>query len=393
MRAEHYPWKCRALAPSSRKPPPRDEPITPKGRTMNRSRLPFSPPALAAVAVTGLILAAPPAGRADGADERVLRKEVTVHATLDEVWDAWTTPEGVASFFAPKSKIEIRVGGPYELYFILDAPPGQRGCEGCRVLSYLPKEMLSFEWLAPPSIPALRDAGKKTHVVLRFTEEPPGAGCVRVELTQLGWGEGDDWDKCYKYFDGAWGYVMGNLHKRFAPAPTPPDSPGPTTAPAHPGTNPLRRADTAKQATHLKPLARLIDGVWHCKTQEPNGITLQAKLDYEWGIQKNAVITRSFLVHDNQEDMIHQTFYVWHPHKKNIVFWSVSGWGTLYEGVVVPEGDTLTYRWRDYRNDTVKSMQQNITFLDDDTYEWTVFAETPEGREQIQQATFHRRPE
>ncbi len=41
-------------------------------------------------------------------------------------------------------------------------------------------------------------------------------GKVNVRLTHLGWGEGDDWNKLYDYFDRAWGGILGALEARFA---------------------------------------------------------------------------------------------------------------------------------------------------------------------------------
>ena len=43
---------------------------------------------------------------------RVIEKEVIVPASLAEVWDAWTTVQGVATFLGPKARIELAVGGP-----------------------------------------------------------------------------------------------------------------------------------------------------------------------------------------------------------------------------------------------------------------------------------------
>jgi uncharacterized protein YndB with AHSA1/START domain/uncharacterized protein YciI len=141
----------------------------------------------------------------------MLRKEVTVTASAHEVWRAWTTAEGAKTFFAPEAHIELRVGGPYELYFAPSAPEGQRGSEGCRVLSFLPGEMLSFSWSAPPTFPEIRK--ERTCVVVRF--EDLGDGRVRVRLCHHGWGAGEQWDQVYAYFDRAWAYVLGNLEKRF----------------------------------------------------------------------------------------------------------------------------------------------------------------------------------
>lgn len=143
--------------------------------------------------------------------DKVLRKEVTVSAPLSDVWTCWTTTAGVEGFVAPKAKIDLRIGGPYEWYFATEAPPGEQGSEDCRVLSFLPMEMLSFEWNAPPSFGWRRYI--KTRVVVQFHELEPGV--VKVTLSQLGWGEGAEWQEVYDYFDSAWGYVLDALKKHF----------------------------------------------------------------------------------------------------------------------------------------------------------------------------------
>lgn len=157
--------------------------------------------------------------RVSSADEgdagRILRKEVVVVAPPEEVWHAWTTSAGIAGFFAPESKIELRLGGPYDLYMRMTEPDesGKRGAEGSKILSYIPHEMLSFDWTFSPAVPTLRNAGAKTHVVLRFERLEDGR--TRVRFAQLGWKEGEDWDKGYAYFDRAWTSVLNSLKEHF----------------------------------------------------------------------------------------------------------------------------------------------------------------------------------
>lgn len=141
------------------------------------------------------------------ADDRILRTEIVVRAPIDDVWRAWTTEAGIASFFGCESNIELALSGPYELYMGMKEPDesGLRGSEGCRVLSYVPREMLAFEWSFPPAIMSLRKAGAKTQVVLRFRQTDAG---VKVSFAQLGWQKGDDWDAGYAYFSKAWPMVM-----------------------------------------------------------------------------------------------------------------------------------------------------------------------------------------
>ncbi len=46
--------------------------------------------------------------------ERVLRHEVVVDASLEDVWKALTTSEGLESFMAPVVRVELRTGGRFD---------------------------------------------------------------------------------------------------------------------------------------------------------------------------------------------------------------------------------------------------------------------------------------
>lgn len=165
--------------------------------------------------VTLALLAAVAA--APAAPERAIRKEVVVSAAPAEVWKAWTTNEGAQTFFAPRADIDPAVGGHYEIHFFPQNPVGSRGAEGCRVHSIVPPSSLAFTWNQPPAVPILRAADVKTIVYVRL--EDAGPGKTRVRFTQVGWGEGPDWDKALAYFESAWDVVLGRLQLRFETGP------------------------------------------------------------------------------------------------------------------------------------------------------------------------------
>ena len=148
-------------------------------------------------------------------NERAIFTEIIVNAELTEVWDAWTTEKGIKSFFAPACNVDIRPGGAYEIYFNPEAPSGERGGEGLRVMAVQPTKMLSFTWNAPPSLPQVR--GQYTHVVLRFFNEAEG---TRVTLYHDGWGSDGEWDEAFVYFQRAWtDIVLPRLKYRFENGP------------------------------------------------------------------------------------------------------------------------------------------------------------------------------
>ncbi len=150
-----------------------------------------------------------------GAVERSIDKEVVVAAPIDAAWNAWTTREGITTFFAPDARIEPRVGGAFEIYINPYAEPGMKGADDMRFLALQPPRMLSFTWNAPPSLPEVRQ--QRTVVVIRL--QPVSERETRVTLHHTGWGDGGEWDKAYAYFDRAWGNVLANLKKRFDSGP------------------------------------------------------------------------------------------------------------------------------------------------------------------------------
>jgi uncharacterized protein YndB with AHSA1/START domain len=145
----------------------------------------------------------------------MIRKAVEIPASADDVWQAWTTEEGVTSFFAPKAKVELAVGGEYEMYFDPKQPKGKRGSEGCKILSFVPGEMLSFTWNAPVYMPEVRK--KHTWVVLHFKEIAQKK--TQIMMIHLGWQAGEQWQQALKYFDRAWEVVLARLFYRFQKEP------------------------------------------------------------------------------------------------------------------------------------------------------------------------------
>ncbi len=188
--------------------------------------------------------AAPPPWNPDG---RTINAEVIVPASREEVWRAWTTNDGAREFFSTHVNIALRPGGAYEILFAPTSPEGERGSEGCRVLSFIENEMLSFTWNAPPQFADMR--WRRTFVVVRLDDVAAGAdggqtapGAVdasgnaaadgdaaavsapmtRVRVTHGGWDgvkASPEAEGVFNYFSRAWPAVLGNLKRRFETGP------------------------------------------------------------------------------------------------------------------------------------------------------------------------------
>ena len=136
--------------------------------------------------------------------ERAIKLEILLNAPVERVWKAWTTTEGIRSFFAPDCDIDLRVLGKYDILFAPGAPVGFRGAENNLILAIQEGKLLSFTWDAPPMFPNIRK--QRTSVVIRLTQLDPNK--TKLSLTHSGWGDDEEWNKVYDYFIVAWGEVV-----------------------------------------------------------------------------------------------------------------------------------------------------------------------------------------
>lgn len=150
--------------------------------------------------------------------DKKIRKTITIHASAEEAWKSWTTHDGLKQFFGMENDVELRIGGKFEIYFLMDNPVGLRGSEGCRVLSYLPYEMLSFSWNAPPTYKEVRESEYKAWVVVTFREIAGHE--TEVTINHLGWPDRKDWNEVFEYFDSAWDQVFREFKALYHRAPS-----------------------------------------------------------------------------------------------------------------------------------------------------------------------------
>jgi uncharacterized protein YndB with AHSA1/START domain len=143
-------------------------------------------------------------------DKRIVKAKV-FHQPLETIWWRWTTHDGLKTFFGADNSIELTPNGAFEIYFLLNSPVGEKGSEGCKVLSYLPKKLLSFSWNAPPQFEELRKSDYKTWVVVEF--KPISETQTEIILSHLGWPIDETWTPVFDYFNSAWDFVLNSLSK------------------------------------------------------------------------------------------------------------------------------------------------------------------------------------
>lgn len=137
---------------------------------------------------------------------RIVYVETEIEAPVEALFEAWTSEEGLR-WFAPAAVVEPHVGGAYEIYMRPDAPAGERGSEGGKILAFDRNRLLTVQWAMPPFMPAIHPH----QTVLTLSFEPKGDDKATITLTHSGFGRGPDWDEGLAYFSKAWPLVLQQM--------------------------------------------------------------------------------------------------------------------------------------------------------------------------------------
>lgn len=189
--------------------------------------------ALLLLTVLGLVLPALPAARAEdpaaapAADgtvvdasyeapdgTTVLRQEVVVTASLEEVWSVFTTAEGWKRLGVAFAHVDFGLGGLIETSYDAGAARGDEGNIHNRILAYLPLRMIALQAeKAPPSFPAPELLPKLFSVI---ELEPLETGRVRITVSGVGYREGEAYDRVRAMFTQGNAWTLRKLARNLA---------------------------------------------------------------------------------------------------------------------------------------------------------------------------------
>lgn len=167
---------------------------------------------IATIVLQGTAPAAPPSPvtvTRVTAPEKALRFEVTVPASIDDVWTAFTTREGLATWLWRDVRVDLRAGGDWIVLY----PGGKTG--GGTIVSFEPKRHVTMKAMAPEQFPTVRE----TRTTARFEFEAVTPTATKVTLIQTGWKDGREWDEAYEYLAGGNATLLTQLHRRFTSGP------------------------------------------------------------------------------------------------------------------------------------------------------------------------------
>lgn len=133
----------------------------------------------------------------------------TIEATINEAWSYWTNPVQLKSWLTNDAKVELSVGGLYELFWDLDHPE-QNSTVGCKIIDLLPLRQISFQWKGPlPFADVMNIEPIPTWVKVTLSEKNNDQTIVRLE--HYGWKTDPHWAAARDWQENAWRVALSRL--------------------------------------------------------------------------------------------------------------------------------------------------------------------------------------
>ncbi|HXA39297.1 MAG TPA: SRPBCC domain-containing protein [Phenylobacterium sp.] len=136
----------------------------------------------------------------DQTGARLLQDTVRIHAPAAVIWTALTDQAAYRAWAAPVSFIDFRVGGAIEVAFDPRGKPGDAANLKQQITAYVPGRLIAFRNLPSTVGPPGFAAYPKLAIVMEL--RPVSDGETEVVLSQVGYGQGPDFDALYGFFKG-----------------------------------------------------------------------------------------------------------------------------------------------------------------------------------------------
>lgn len=135
--------------------------------------------------------------------------ETEIDASVDEIWNAFTTSDGLQSWVAPLADIDFRVGGKWRANYNKEGKLGDETTIENTILCYDPKRMISLKATGFPKGFPFETAAKDTWSVFYFT--PVSDMKTKVTIVGLGYNDSEQSQKMLAFFKPANKYSMDQL--------------------------------------------------------------------------------------------------------------------------------------------------------------------------------------
>jgi uncharacterized protein YndB with AHSA1/START domain len=134
--------------------------------------------------------------------ELVLIQEFTVNASIDSVWNAYTTKKGWESWAVPLAEIDLKVGGFIKTNYNKEGKIGDSTTIITHIINYVPKKLITLQAEITDNFPEfMKKEAKDFYNVIYFDEVEKGK--INVKSYGIGYKNNPKYLSLMEYFISA----------------------------------------------------------------------------------------------------------------------------------------------------------------------------------------------
>lgn len=149
--------------------------------------------------------------------QRTLEHDAVIHAPIENVWHAFTTSHGLKALGVAQAEVDLRVGGHMKTHYDPEGVLGDPHTIVNEILAFEPLRMLAIRNIKAPEGFLNAEQFQSTWSVTYFEPVDDLRDRTRVRIVGLGWGDGPEWDKVYRFFEVGNAQTLQSLQKHFDP--------------------------------------------------------------------------------------------------------------------------------------------------------------------------------
>jgi len=132
-----------------------------------------------------------------------------VDASVEKVWKAFTTSDGLKQWMAPLVEIELKVGGKLKSNYNAEGTIGDESTIENTILSFDPKRMISLKATGFPEGFPFAEAAQHTWSIFYFDEIAPTR--TKITVVGLGYTDSEQSNRMREFFASANEYSLNQL--------------------------------------------------------------------------------------------------------------------------------------------------------------------------------------
>ncbi|MGB3077702.1 MAG: hypothetical protein WBB31_01385 [Saprospiraceae bacterium] len=132
--------------------------------------------------------------------EKVLQLSIIIPMDKKEAWKLFSTEEGLKTWIAPVVSITMKTGGHIRTNYDKTKRADDSSSIQLGIINYLEYELLTLKVNLNNGFAAnVKENDQNLQEIIQFTDA--GNGNTKLVSSMVGWGQGEDWNKAYSFFE------------------------------------------------------------------------------------------------------------------------------------------------------------------------------------------------